>query len=90
VLPPLVGAGTDDRLTRGWQARGITGSPVLVGSTVWALDRGGTLHGLAAASGQERVGIGVGAVSRFATPAVSGAALFVPTMTGVTAVALRP
>jgi outer membrane protein assembly factor BamB len=82
--------GPDDRLTRGWQARGVTGSPVLVGSTVWALDRSGTLHGLDAASGQERVGIGVGAVSRFATPAVSGAALFIPTMTGVTAVALRP
>jgi PQQ-like domain len=82
--------GPDDRLTRGWQARGVTGSPVLVGSTVWALDRSGTLHGLDAASGQERVGIGVGAVSRFATPAVSGGALFVPTTTGITAVALRP
>jgi hypothetical protein len=82
--------GPDDRLTRGWQAKGVTGSPVLVGSTLWALDRAGSLHALDAASGQQRATIGVGAVSRFATPAVSGGALFVPTMTGITAVAIRP
>lgn len=80
--------GPDDRLTRGWQARGVTGSPVLVGSTVWALDRSGTLHGLDAVTGDPRATVAVGETSRFATPAVSGTALVVPTSTGVTAVAI--
>jgi hypothetical protein len=77
-----------DRLAQGWRSTAVNGSPVLVGSTVWALDRSGTLHGLDAATGDPRATVAVGETSRFATPAVSGTALVVPTSTGVTAVAI--
>ncbi len=77
-----------DRMTQGWRSAAVNGSPVLVGSTVWALDSGGTLHGLDAATGAARAAVPVGATSRFATPAVSGTALVVPTLTGITAVAI--
>lgn len=87
VLQVRVGA--DDALSRGWQADGVPGSPVVVGSTVWALDGGGGLHALDAATGAERAAVDVGETSRFATPAVSGGTLFVPTLDGVVAVAVR-
>lgn len=79
--------GSDDQLTRGWRAAAVDGSPVLVGNTVWAVDRDGTLHGLQAADGAARAAVPVGGVARAATPAVSGTAIVVPTLTGVTAVA---
>jgi outer membrane protein assembly factor BamB len=78
----------DDRMSQGWRSAAVNGSPVLVGDTVWALDRSGTLHGLDAATGTARATVAVGDTSRFATPAVSGTALVVPTLTGVTAVAI--
>ncbi len=80
--------GADDRMTRGWRSTDVNSSPVLVGHTVWAVDPAGTLHGLDAATGAARASVSVGAASRFATPAVSGTALVVPTLTGVTAVAV--
>jgi outer membrane protein assembly factor BamB len=80
--------GADDRMTQGWRSTDVNSSPVLVGHTVWAVDTAGTLHGLDAATGTARAGVSVGAASRFATPAVSGTALVVPTLTGVTAVAI--
>jgi outer membrane protein assembly factor BamB len=80
--------GADDRMTQGWRSAGVNSSPVLVGHTVWAVDNAGTLHGLDAATGAARATVSVGAASRFATPAVSGTALVVPTLTGVTAVAI--
>ncbi len=80
--------GADDRITQGWRSAGVNSSPVLVGHTVWAVDTAGTLHGLEAANGAARASVPVGAASRFATPAVSGTALVVPTLTGVTAVAI--
>ena len=85
-LTQITAAG--DRLAQGWRSTAVNGSPVLVGSTVWALDRSGTLHGLDAATGDPRATVAVGETSRFATPAVSGTALVVPTSTGVTAVAI--
>jgi hypothetical protein len=89
LLQVLVGA--DDRMTRGWQADGaVTGSPVVVGTTVWSVQQDGTLDGLDSATGRVVATVPVGAATRFATPAVSGAAMFVPTRDGVTAVALRP
>jgi hypothetical protein len=89
LLQVLVGA--DDRMTRGWQANAaITGSPVVVGATVWSVQPDGTLDGLDSATGRVLATVPVGAATRFATPAVSGAAMFVPTRDGVTAVALRP
>jgi hypothetical protein len=80
--------GVDDQMTRGWRNNEVNSSPVLVGNTVWAVDTAGVLHGLQAANGAERAAVSVGAASRFATPAVSGTALVVPTLTGVTAVAI--
>jgi PQQ-like domain len=84
-----VRVGTDDRMTRGWQAPAVTGSPIVVGTTVWSVQQNGTLDGLDSATGQVRATVPVGAATRFATPAASGSALFVPTRDGVTAVALH-
>ena len=63
--------GANGSLNVGWQARGITGSPVVGGHTVYTLDRSGTLYALDAASGRVRAQVGVGEVTRFATPALS-------------------
>jgi outer membrane protein assembly factor BamB len=79
----------EGRLARGWQApSSVSGSPVVVGTTVWSVQQDGALYGLDAATGAERAQVAVGDATRFATPAVSGGALFVPTLRGVTAVAL--
>jgi hypothetical protein len=77
------------RLVRGWQgAAAVTGSPIVVGSTVWSVQRDGSLYGLDAGTGRRRALLQLGAASRFATPAASGNALFVPTLGGITAVRL--
>ncbi len=74
---------------RGWQAQGqVTGSPVVVGRTVWSVQQDGALYGLDAATGRQRALVQVGDASRFATPAASGNALLIPTLRGVTAVRL--
>jgi outer membrane protein assembly factor BamB len=83
-----VTVGADDRMIQGWRSDAVNGSPVLVGSTVWALNSDGILHGLDAGTGAGRATVSVGETSRFATPAMSGTALVVPTLTGVTAVAI--
>jgi outer membrane protein assembly factor BamB len=71
-----------------WHADGaISGSPVVGGARVWALDpNGGVLHALDPATGRSRAAVRVGATSRFATPAISGSHLIVPTLTGITVV----
>ena len=68
-----------------WQAPGqVAGSPVVGGGRVWALDQsGGVLHALDPATGQTRQQVPVGETSRFATPAIYGNLLLVPTLTGV-------
>jgi hypothetical protein len=68
-----------------WHAdRNITGSPVLGGGRLWALDPGaGVLHALDPATGESLAQVAVGVTSRFATPAISGPDLLVPTMTGM-------
>jgi len=89
LLQVLIGPG--DRLARGWQAPGsVTGSPIVVGHTVWSVQPDGTLDAFNASDGQLRATANVGAVSRFATPAASGSALFIPTLDGITAVAIAP
>ena len=72
-----------------WHASSsITGSPVIGGRRVWALDPdSGVLHALGLKTGRGRGSVNVGAVSRFATPAIYGPSLFVPTLRGVTVVA---
>jgi hypothetical protein len=77
-------------LTAGWRASvAVTGSPVLGGGAVWALDvTGGDLHVLAAATGRQITTRHVGAVSRFASPVLSGRTVLVGTMTGVQALSV--
>ena len=69
-----------------WHASGqIAGSPVIGGGRVWALDQfGGVLHALDPATGQTLEQVSVGVTSRFATPAIYGSLVLVPTLTGVT------
>ena len=72
-----------------WHASSsITGSPVVGGGRVWSLDPDtGVLHALGLAHGRSRRAIAVGATSRFATPAIYGPEVFVPTLGGLTVVA---
>jgi sugar lactone lactonase YvrE len=69
-----------------WHAPGqIDGSPVVGGGRVWALDQiGGVLHALDPATGQALGQVPVGETSCFATPAVYGGLVLVPTLAGVT------
>jgi outer membrane protein assembly factor BamB len=68
-----------------WRAASSTqGSPVVGGGRVYALDRAARmLRALDATSGRVREQVTVGAVSRFATPAISGSRLFVGTLSGL-------
>lgn len=72
-----------------WHASSsVSGSPVVGGGRVWSLDPGaGVLHALGLAHGLDRGSIQVGATSRFATPAIYGPDLIVPTVSGITVVA---
>jgi outer membrane protein assembly factor BamB len=72
-----------------WRASGgITGSPVIGGGRVWALDTDdGVLHALDPGSGKSLGAVTVGAVSRFATPALYGRNILIGTVQGLTIVA---
>jgi outer membrane protein assembly factor BamB len=74
-----------------WHAAdSIAGSPVVGGGRVWALDQGaGVLHALDPATGKTREQVDVGETSRFATPALYGRYVLVPTLAGLTAVSVR-
>ncbi len=62
----------------------ITGSPVIGGGRVWALDtNAGVLHALDPSTGQSLGQVSVGIANRFATPALYGADVIVPTLTGI-------
>ncbi|HEY7008229.1 MAG TPA: PQQ-binding-like beta-propeller repeat protein [Jatrophihabitantaceae bacterium] len=73
-----------------WHAAdSIAGSPVVGGGRVWALDQGaGVLHALDPATGKTREQVDVGETSRFATPALYGRYVLVPTLAGLTAVSV--
>ncbi len=76
----------DRSLSAGWRVSGVSGSPVVGGGTVWALDtRAGRLVALDEHDGHQLVVAAVGAVSRFASPVLSGRVVLVPTLAGVTA-----
>jgi outer membrane protein assembly factor BamB len=78
-------------ISKVWQADGVAGSPVVVGSTVLAIDAGGgRLVALDAGSGRQRASVDVGELSRFATPMVNASTAVLGTMTGVTEIALTP
>ena len=64
-----------------------TGSPVLGGGRVWSLDPAhGIVYALDPATGRAVDQVDVGATSRFATPAISGPDLIIPTLAGVTSI----
>jgi hypothetical protein len=80
--------GTDGVVHAGWRApSNVTGSPVVGGQRVWALDPGGgTLYAMNEQTGAVAASISVGTTVRFATPALTGRLVLVPTQTGITAV----
>jgi outer membrane protein assembly factor BamB len=71
-----------------WRAAGsIAGSPVVGGGRVYAVEAdAGILHALDPASGRSLERVAVGVTSRFATPAISGSRLYVPTLSGISIV----
>jgi outer membrane protein assembly factor BamB len=71
-----------------WHAASTTtGSPVIGGGRIWALDPdGGVLHALDPATGKSTGQVAVGETSRFATPALSGSTVIVPTLAGIAVV----
>jgi outer membrane protein assembly factor BamB len=74
------------RVVAGWHAPGnITGSPVIGGQTVYALDPGGTLYALDLATGAVRAQVAVDGTSRFATPTLAHGRVFIGTLAGVEA-----
>ena len=71
-----------------WHASGsITGSPVIGGGRIWALDTtAGVLHALDPATGKSLGQVDVGVANRFATPALYSADVIVPTLAGIAVV----
>jgi outer membrane protein assembly factor BamB len=71
-----------------WHASSsVFGSPVVGGGRVWSLNPdSGTLYALNPSNGHIVNSVGVGATSRFATPAIFGSRIFVPTLAGLTVV----
>lgn len=71
-----------------WHASSsMAGSPVVGGGVVYTLDTGGgTLYALGLAHGRVRSRVSVGTTTRFATPALSGRRIVVPTQNGITVV----
>jgi len=71
-----------------WHAgSAATGSPVLGGGRLWSMQPDdGVLHSLDPTSGRTLSRTPVGVTSRFATPALSGRDVIVPTMVGITIV----
>jgi hypothetical protein len=77
----------DATMTPLWQApANVTGSPVIGGGRLWALDTGaGVLHMFNPTTGAALGTLTVGTVTRFATPALYGDAVFVGTTSGIRA-----
>jgi hypothetical protein len=77
----------DNTMTPLWQApANVTGSPVIGGGRLWALDTGaGVLHMFNPTSGASLGSLPVGTVTRFATPALYGNAVFIGTRNGIRA-----
>jgi outer membrane protein assembly factor BamB len=71
-----------------WHASSsVWGSPVVGGGRVWSLNPdSGTLYALNPSNGHIVNSVGVGVTSRFATPAIFGSRIFVPTLAGLTVV----
>jgi outer membrane protein assembly factor BamB len=76
---------TPTAVTPGWHAT-VTGSPVVAGGAVWALDTdAGTLHAYDEATGANLATARVGAVTRFTSPVIVPGLALVGTRNAVTA-----
>ena len=65
----------------------ITGSPVIGGGRIWVLDTSaGVLHALDPSTGKNLGQVDVGVANRFATPALYGADVIIPTLAGIAVV----
>ncbi len=65
----------------------ITGSSVIGGGRIWALDtNAGVLHALDPSTGRSLSQVDVGVANRFATPALYGADVIIPTLAGIAVV----
>jgi outer membrane protein assembly factor BamB len=74
-------------LTWEWTASGIYGSPVIAGKHVYVADKNsGDLKVLALATGNVLSSTPVGSLTHFPSEVVDGGYVFVPTLTGITAV----
>ena len=79
----ISGTGT---MSVNWHAS-VHGSPVVGAGRVWSIDSSaGVLHALSTSTGASTAQISVGATARFATPALWGRLVVVPTLAGVTIV----
>ncbi|MEO6699994.1 MAG: PQQ-binding-like beta-propeller repeat protein [Jatrophihabitantaceae bacterium] len=80
--------GSDGHATVRWQAPGsVVGSPVVGGGRVYSIDQSaGQLVALDPLTGRVRERVSVGQLSRFATPAIGGSRLYVPTLAGIAVV----
>ncbi|HEX8767794.1 MAG TPA: PQQ-binding-like beta-propeller repeat protein, partial [Jatrophihabitans sp.] len=76
------------RISTRWHAdESISGSPVVGGGRVYSISpEAGVLSALDPDTGKVRERVSIGGTSRFATPAISGTRLFVPTLDGLTIV----
>ncbi len=76
------------RLRPLWRAaEPISGSPVIGGGRIWTLDpAAGVLHSLDPRNGRSLGRASVGTTSRFATPALYGNKIYVPTLAGLVVV----
>jgi outer membrane protein assembly factor BamB len=77
-------------LTARWRAdQQITGTPVIAAGVVWSLDpQGGRLFALDERTGRQVGAADTGEASRFAAPVLAGQRLLIPTLAGITALAL--
>jgi outer membrane protein assembly factor BamB len=75
-----------------WRAPGsVAGSPVVGGGRIYATDQNsGQLVALDPANGSVRERVSVGGLSRFATPAISGSRLYLPTLAGLAIINTAP
>jgi outer membrane protein assembly factor BamB len=69
-----------------WHAdAALTGSPVIGGGRIWTLDTdSGVLHALDPRTGRSMGSVPIGRVSRFATAALYGPVVLIPTLSGLT------
>ena len=79
--------GANGSIRIGWAAGGISGSPVVYGNSVLATAQStGRLYLLDPSTGANRASLFLGALSRFATPALDAGRAYVGTLNGLVAV----